>query len=356
MPQGPQNDLDAQIALPDALTRQGVAAEPGVAPPECGARLARQGVPAAAKLLKTHRHPQVTRQQLLQLFGRQGPLLQSPGKEGQAFVIDTPGLWLQTAIQRGLADAGKRQHHGRKAVLAVGFVLKMEPAFLPGGVEQRQRAVAEEVEKSAGGKVFVVQLALGDLLGVDKGHGTRHAEQTHERGRDLNAVDRLGRADGQAVIGAPTYHQRFNLAGRKRERDGVAKAQRRRQQIPTRRAIAGQPTLQQPHRLKKLKAVRVVKELINQTSAVAPLRGGHLKSGCFERDEITVSCVKLLMCTYRPKKRSSTAAKRLKPVPTKLSSSTTSLTSVPRTKVANGSPSSQAVAGTNSIDARPSIW
>src|SRR5437763_1666035 len=61
----------------------------------------------------------------------------------------------------------------------------------------------------------------------------------------------------------------------------------------------------------------------------SPLRGWHRMSSLPVLVDRTTSSVKLLICTYRPRNRSITCAKRRRPLPTKPSSSTVMRTSMP---------------------------
>src|SRR5471032_875692 len=219
----------------------------------------------------------------------------------------------------------------------------------------------ERVEKGATGLVLVEVNLRGDGVGVVVGQYAVDAKKTHEGRREADAaqlpvvqrrlqgavaVDRTVGVDGQ----------RFNLAGRKTQRDAVLETQHGVQRPTVRRRAAPQPQVDDAHRLEELEALRLIDQVADQTRLTAPLRGWHRSSSFPLACDRTVSCEKLFRCTYRPKKWSRTCANRCRPVPAKASSSSVTRTSMPCTRLLLPLMRIQVRAAWWSSAVMPAIW
>src|SRR6185312_6210434 len=126
--------------------------------------------------------------------------------------------------------------------------------------------------------------------------------------------------------------QGFQLTGRETQRGRVLEAQEVGDRAFLRRAVLLEPQLQHAHRLEVFETLRLGKQPLDYSKLKSPLRGKHRSSSSPFLSDLMTSCVKLLACTYSPRKRSTICAKAWMPLPTKASSSTVNVTSMPRTR------------------------
>src|SRR5690606_35883575 len=118
---------------------------------------------------------------------------------------------------------------------------------------------------------------------------------------------------------------------------------------------AREQVLEDPHRLEESEAMRLLQQLLGYARIDSPLRGLHSTRTSPVVADRMLSWVKLLACTYSPKKRSMTPANGAMPVPTKLLSSRVSSTFTPRTMLEKCWPESQVVVGLLARPTMPSI-
>jgi hypothetical protein len=107
------------------------------------------------------------------------------------------------------------------------------------------------------------------------------------------AVAQRGGERAGAVHGDVGFDpQRFDLAGRKAQRQAVLKAQHIEQHLLLRHAVPAQPLHEQAHGLHELVALGLVQQVLDHARFNSPLRGRHRISSSPELCDTITNSVK----------------------------------------------------------------
>ena len=213
-----------------------------------------------------------------------------------------PLALLQALASVLVDDPRKRQQQRQIAFIAIQLVVKRQAVLFPRRIKQCSRAIRKHVEELACGTIAVDLLAHNDLLGVMHRQRTLRAQQTEERRRDIHALDLAVRdsrellrfvSECRAVIARKKSFARSRSA----ETTSKSNCESRYVRATTFPGPFGrllrEPFLQNPHRLKKLEAMRFVEQLLDYTRIDSPLRGLHRRISSPVRLDSTTSCTKL---------------------------------------------------------------